>query len=155
MLLFLIQKNIIEHFKFRTEGTEPRARFDQIAYFLLAFPSLFEAMLLNFILFILCYGQKYVYYHYFCMMLDVLLSVCSNVIKLFLQGDVLPSSLDAEDPHNDSFKSLVYFMLAPTLCYQVLCLCENVPDFLMFMNHVQINCLSMFLLTHCDWFCSC
>lgn len=35
------------------------------------------------------------------------------------QGDVLPSSLDSNYyPHNVSFKSLVYFMLAPTLCYQ-------------------------------------
>ncbi|KAA0061484.1 diacylglycerol O-acyltransferase 1 [Cucumis melo var. makuwa] len=41
-----------------------------------------------------------------------------KISRSFDQGDVLPSSLDPEDPHNVSFKSLVYFMLAPTLCYQ-------------------------------------
>ncbi|XP_022154718.1 diacylglycerol O-acyltransferase 1A [Momordica charantia] len=40
------------------------------------------------------------------------------VSKSVDEGDVLPSSLTSDYPHNVSFRSLVYFMLAPTLCYQ-------------------------------------
>ncbi|XP_019414437.1 PREDICTED: diacylglycerol O-acyltransferase 1-like isoform X2 [Lupinus angustifolius] len=34
------------------------------------------------------------------------------------KGEVLPSTLNMEYPYSVSFKSLAYFMLAPTLCYQ-------------------------------------
>ncbi|KAG6723300.1 hypothetical protein I3842_03G201400 [Carya illinoinensis] len=38
--------------------------------------------------------------------------------KSIEKEDVLPSSLNPDYPHNVSFKSLTYFMVAPTLCYQ-------------------------------------
>ncbi|XP_059432229.1 diacylglycerol O-acyltransferase 1 [Corylus avellana] len=34
------------------------------------------------------------------------------------KGDVLPNSLNTDYPYSVSFKSLAYFMVAPTLCYQ-------------------------------------
>ncbi|XP_020225855.1 diacylglycerol O-acyltransferase 1A isoform X3 [Cajanus cajan] len=35
-----------------------------------------------------------------------------------LQGEALPNTLNMDYPYNVSFKSLAYFMVAPTLCYQ-------------------------------------
>ncbi|CAL5184753.1 unnamed protein product [Lathyrus oleraceus] len=34
------------------------------------------------------------------------------------KGETVPNTLNMEYPHNVSFKSLAYFMVAPTLCYQ-------------------------------------
>ncbi|KAK2991100.1 hypothetical protein RJ640_021564 [Escallonia rubra] len=38
--------------------------------------------------------------------------------KSVVKGESLSSSLNPEYPHNVSFKSLAYFMVAPTLCFQ-------------------------------------
>ncbi|KAG2712857.1 hypothetical protein I3760_04G145700 [Carya illinoinensis] len=39
--------------------------------------------------------------------------------KSIEKGDVQPNSLNTDYPCNVSFKSLAYFMVAPTLCYQI------------------------------------
>ncbi|KAM1155714.1 hypothetical protein ACFX13_027158 [Malus domestica] len=38
--------------------------------------------------------------------------------KAVEKGDATPSSLNTDYPHNNNLKSLAYFMVAPTLCYQ-------------------------------------
>lgn len=41
-----------------------------------------------------------------------------SLAKSIEKGDVLPNSLNTDYPYSVSFKSLVYFMVAPTLCFQ-------------------------------------
>ncbi|XP_062148822.1 diacylglycerol O-acyltransferase 1 [Alnus glutinosa] len=41
-----------------------------------------------------------------------------SLAKSIEKGDVLPNSLNPDYPYSDCFKSLAYFMVAPTLCYQ-------------------------------------
>lgn len=36
-----------------------------------------------------------------------------------LQGEAVPNTVNMEYPYSVRFKSLAYFMVAPTLCYQV------------------------------------
>ncbi|KAF3439628.1 hypothetical protein FNV43_RR17906 [Rhamnella rubrinervis] len=41
------------------------------------------------------------------------------IARLVEKGEVPPSSLNVDCPYDVSFKSLAYFMVAPTLCYQL------------------------------------
>ncbi|XP_030551909.1 diacylglycerol O-acyltransferase 1A isoform X1 [Rhodamnia argentea] len=42
-----------------------------------------------------------------------------SLAKSVEKGDAVPNSLNLEYPYDISFKNLVYFMVAPTLCYQL------------------------------------
>ncbi|KAF8036214.1 hypothetical protein BT93_C2043 [Corymbia citriodora subsp. variegata] len=42
-----------------------------------------------------------------------------SLAKSAEKGDIIPNSLNLEYSYNVSFKTLIYFMVAPTLCYQL------------------------------------
>lgn len=52
----------------------------------------------------------------------------SNMFHV-LQGEALPDTLNMDYPYNVSFKSLAYFLVAPTLCYQVAVLSSDLVNF--------------------------